>query len=255
MRLLILSDLHIDAWPMSRDKFACDFDVVVLAGDIHKGVESVEWSRWAFPDKPVVLVAGNHEFYEGEWNSTLQEMRDKAQFLGIHFLENDSVEIDGIRFLGCSLWTDFMLHGEKHRSDSMLDAEENLNDYKLIQLDGESGNRFEPGHTIDRHQQSLSWLQDQLAMGEPAKTVVVTHHAPLGESIPTYYLGHKLSPAFASHLPHLMGRSKLWIHGHVHESVDIMEGGTRVVCNPRGYARHGRNENERFDPGFVVELQ
>lgn len=258
MRLLIMSDLHNDMshFPLEVDgrRIDADADVIVLAGDIHEGSESAELARWTFPDKPIILVAGNHEFYDGHWNRTLQEIREKSRELGIHFLENDSVEIDGIRFLGCTLWTDFLLHSEKHRSASMEAADENLNDYYLIKLDDESGDRFEPKHTIQRHQESAAWLEEQLAKGDPARTIVVTHHAPLGKSIPQYYQGNKLSPAFASHLPHLMGRSKLWIHGHVHESVDYMEGGTRVVCNPRGYARHGRNENEGFNPSFIIEV-
>lgn len=72
-------------------------------------------------------------------------------------------------------------------------------------------------------------------MGNPAETVVVTHHLPLGQSIPEQFVGNILSPAYASNLATLVGRSKLWIHGHIHDNVDYMGGMTRVVCNPRGY--------------------
>jgi hypothetical protein len=46
----------------------------------------------------------------------------------------------------------------------------------------------------------------------------------------------------------------LWVHGHTHDSFDYVVNGTRVVCNPRGYAQYGVNENPRFDPGFVIDI-
>jgi len=78
----------------------------------------------------------------------------------------------------------------------------------------------------------------------------------LGTSIPSYYQGNDLSPVYASNLPHLLGRSRLWIHGHVHDSVDYQAGKTRVISNPRGYPRrHGATqENNFFDPFFTVEI-
>jgi hypothetical protein len=58
-------------------------------------------------------------------------------------------------------------------------------------------------------------------------------------------------------MDHLLGckRAVLWIHGHMHHSVDYDVRGTRVVCNPRGYLTDGRNENPRFDADFTIELQ
>lgn len=49
-------------------------------------------------------------------------------------------------------------------------------------------------------------------------------------------------------------RVQLWIHGHTHDSFDYRLNGTRVLCNPRGYARDGVNENALFDPQLVVEV-
>ncbi len=50
----------------------------------------------------------------------------------------------------------------------------------------------------------------------------------------------------------------LWIHGHMHASSDYTvapEGtlaGTRVVCNPRGYAPKHLNPN--FNPRLLIEV-
>jgi hypothetical protein len=47
------------------------------------------------------------------------------------------------------------------------------------------------------------------------------------------------------------------VHGHHHKTVDYMFGKTRVVANPRGYPGDfglSTPENDRFDPGKVVEI-
>ena len=64
-----------------------------------------------------------------------------------------------------------------------------------------------------------------------------------------------LNASFVSNADHLAGgdRVQLWVHGHTHDSFDYRLNGTRVVCNPRGYAKGGVNENAHFDPHFIVE--
>jgi hypothetical protein len=47
---------------------------------------------------------------------------------------------------------------------------------------------------------------------------------------------------------------QLWIHGHTHDSFDYLLNGTRIVCNPRGYARSGVNENPLFDPDLIIPV-
>src|SRR3989442_5778678 len=108
MKLLVLSDLHLEFAAFELDRTAAEAaDVVVLAGYIHQGTEGIGWARQTFPDKPIVYVAGNHEFYGHHWTRLLDELRLQAGAHGVHFLENESITVQGIRFLGCSLWTDF----------------------------------------------------------------------------------------------------------------------------------------------------
>lgn len=265
MKLLILSDLHVEMRPFSPvtegrriDEHA---DAVVLAGDIHAGARGPGWARDAFPDKPIVYVAGNHEFYGQHWTQLLDPLREMARKHGVQFLENDAVTISGVRFLGCSLWTDFELFGQKKRVAAMQRAGEIMNDYREIRIGGAPelywvhSKYLTPGLTASRHRASVQWLQEQLAQGDPARTVVVTHHAPHRNSIPERYQADLLSGAYASNLSPLMGRATLWVHGHIHDSVDYELASTRVVCNPRGYQHHsGRFENGVFEPGLLVEV-
>lgn len=208
MKLLVLSDLHNEVRKLDPvvdgRRIDADADVVVLAGDIHEGVQAPMWAREAFPDKEIVLVAGNHEFYGRYWNRNLRKMREKSVQLGIHFLENESVELFGVRFLGCTLWTDFCLYGDEMRRGSMREAQSKMADYHWIKLDRQPGENQDcrefrtvkliPQLTLRRHVQSIEWLDQQLATGNPDMTVVVTHHAPLGLSVPEHFQGDGLSP-------------------------------------------------------------
>jgi DNA repair exonuclease SbcCD nuclease subunit len=279
VKLLVMSDLHNEfkqPYPAAQHAAAwSEADVIVLAGDIDTGVRGIQWARESLRGKPIVYVAGNHEFYGGTWLATLAEMRDAARDAGVHFLEDDGVEIEGIRFLGCSLWTDFDLFGEKDRQWCMFNTQKVLADYKRIKNDQATRERYEVNaspwklkavHTRARHLVSRAWLERELARGEPDRTVVVTHHYPSIESCAPQWRDDPVSAGFGSQLPPaLLARAKLWIHGHTHDSCDYTlrhedEGNlwqTRVVCNPRGYPLAGTDaqfENARFDPELKIEI-
>ena len=252
MKLLVLSDLHVEFSPFSPNPVAAAAaDVVVLAGDIHKGREVVPWARRTFEDKPVVLVAGNHEFYWGEWDRTLDALRKEALAHQVHFLENDAITLEGVRFLGTSLWTDFAYFGQHTVEEAMAAARQFMTDYRRI-----AG--CTPQRTIERHQASRAWLERELARSdEGSRPVVVTHHSPSKRSTAARYRNDPCTPAFASQLPAaLLDQAGLWIHGHTHSSHLYRVGRCRVVCNPRGYPLgwiDGEYENREFDAGLLME--
>jgi predicted phosphodiesterase len=267
MKLLILSDLHLEHAAFVPSQRVLELaDVVVLAGDIHVGARGIHWANWAFGDKPVVYVAGNHEFYDGHWTRTLAELRGAARDHGVHFLEDEAVEIKGIRFLGCTLWTDFAYSGEEQRNQAMREAQRAMMDFRAIEADpqhevyeGSRRQRLTALHTLKRHEDSRTWLERELALAEPKETVVVTHHAPHHLSVSPRFIGSRLNPAYVSDLPNdLLGRAGLWIHGHTHSTayyfVNCGGAQTRVACNPRGYPMFGGGwENVDFDPDLLLE--
>lgn len=255
MKLQVMSDIHLEFAEMNPLK--TDADVVVLAGDIGKGIFPLKWSRWNFPDQPIVYVPGNHEFYGAQRLEMLAKMRIEARALGIHFLDNDEVVIDGpddsVRFLGSTLWTDFKLFGVDQKPYAMSEGSRYLSDFRVIQ-EGSRGH-FSPSHSVELHEQSLAWLTAKLDEPFDGKTVVVTHHLPSNLSVSPKFREGYLSACFASNLDHLFGKSALWIHGHTHDSFDYVENGTRVICNPRGYETYSSGaENYVFDSGLVVEI-
>jgi len=253
LRLRVLSDLHLEFAEFVPPPSTCD--AVVLAGDIHQGVAGLNWARRTFPELPIIYVPGNHEYYGRDWDRLATEMAGVALDLDIHLLDRGTVSIAGVRFLGCTLWTDFNLFGIERREDSMAAVGKTLFDYRYIEA---QGRRIVPEQTRQRHLEERAWLEDHLARPPEANcraTVVVSHMVPSLKSTAARYRASPLSAGFASHLEPLVARANLWIHGHTHDSYDYVLEGCRVVCNPRGYQKPQRRfENQAFNPGLVVEI-
>jgi predicted phosphodiesterase len=248
MRLHILGDLHLEFGETRVP--TTDADVVVLAGDIHVGREGRKWIRNCFPETPCVYVLGNHEFYRNSFPELSETLKRETDGSNVHVLENSSAETNGFTFLGCTLWTDFLVAADSEAA--MRVAEGMMSDYSIIRNNDE--NRvLRARDTMRVHQESVVWLRDRLARCEPARTVVVTHHAPSLRSEPPFHVDSPLKAAFVSNLDSLVEQSRvpLWIHGHTHYNVDYKIGSTRVLTNQRGYPDQ---LCKRFDPGLVIEV-
>lgn len=245
MKIHVLSDLHIEFAPFVPP--ATDADVVVLAGDIGVGEDGVEFAERAFADKAVVYVVGNHELYRNAL-PLIDRLKKRGR---VHVLEDDVVTVGGVRFAGCTLWTDFALHGAARVDECMVTAEMSMNDFRLIHLDN-SGARFRPHHARSKHEASRAFLSTTLATPFAGPTVVVTHHVPHPSLNDARYRDNPLSAAFVSDLsPLLDGRAALWISGHTHHNYDLVVGGTRCVSNQRGYPGE---EVPGFNAALVVEV-
>jgi Icc-related predicted phosphoesterase len=186
----------------------------------------------------VVYVAGNHEFYHGKWNSSLDHLRTEcARYPNIYFLERDIKVINDITFIGATLWTDC----NKNNPLTVHALADMMNDYRVIRNDENDYSKLRPIHSVERHYQTLSYLKQVLADMKDSKVVFVGHHAPSAMSIHDRYKHNvhyimnggyhsELSEFILDH-PHIT----LWTHGHMHDPFDYNIGTTRVVCNPRGY--------------------
>ena len=175
----------------------------------------------------------------------------------VRVLDDDEIVIDGVRFLGSTLWTDFMLFGGgDHRGAAMVEARNFMRDFSRIRTAEASSEFFTPEDSAALFTRHADWLDRQLAVPHAGPTVVITHHAPSRHSIHPRFADSLLNACFVSDAEHLLGTdsAQLWIHGHTHDSFDYAVHGTRVVCNPRGYAKAGMNENPRFDPDLMIEV-
>ena len=253
MRLNVLSDLHLSVEGMDRPRN--DADVVVLAGDIARPRESAAWALGF--DKPVLYVLGNHEFYGSSIEGTADELKRLCAGSHVHVLDDDEIVIDGVRFLGSTLWTDFMLFDEGDaRNAAVAEARMFMRDFSRISTGNASNQVFTPLDSATLFARHADWLNRQLAAPHPGPTVVITHHAPSRRSIHPRYADSLLNACFVSDAEYLLDaeRAPLWIHGHTHDSFDYAVHGTRVVCNPRGYAKAGVNENPHFNENLTIEV-
>ena len=250
MKLNVLSDLHLSLGALAAP--GTEADVVVLAGDIARPKEAIAWASGLA--KPVLYVPGNHEFYGASIAGTVEELKRLSVGTSIRVLDNDEVIIDGVRFLGTTLWTDFMLCGEgEKRVAAMQEAQRFMRDFSRIRI-GEAP--FTPEASAALFARAAAWLERRLAQPHAGPTVVITHHAPSRKSIHPRFADSPMNACFVSDAERLIdgSRARLWIHGHTHDSFDYVANGTRVLCNPRGYAKDGVNENPSFDANLLAAV-
>lgn len=254
MRLQILSDLHLETGAGTPADVARErglalpetgADVVVLAGDIAAGPDAVPWAAAQWPDRPVLYVLGNHEFYYREVEGVIAGCHMAAEGTNVHVLEREAINIGGVRFLGTTLWTDFELFGNVHAGEQA--ARELMMDFQVI-ADPETG-VLQPQRTRSWHQRSVDWLAAEMsATDEPV--VIISHHAPHRRSD---HFANTASSAFVSHMEAFImaHQPRLWVHGHTHGRDDYRVGPTRIVSNQFGYD----GEVTGFDPAFCVDLE
>lgn len=242
MRINYFSDIHLEFGPLQPPNN--DADIVIAAGDIGIGRQGVDWLKTI--NKPIIYIAGNHEFYTHEYKKTMAMLRTSCANTHIHFMEKDVFIFQGVRFIACTLWTDLLKHGEM----KAYEVARRLNDFRTIRFKEHS---FDQASFTQLHRHSLLWLENQLDTPFEGKTIVVTHHAPS-------VLSWRERPnelkrlAYCNDLDNLIKQHDItaWFHGHIHFPNDYVLAGTRILSNPRGY--HGRKEVEGFDQNKIVEV-
>jgi predicted phosphodiesterase len=251
VKIQLVSDVHLEfGHKVVLDNAGAD--VLVLAGDICSARHLVKPDDEFMPlpierknalnffkdcsekFNHVVYIMGNHEHYKHTFNDTAKVLRECLFGLpNIHFLDNEDVVLDDVKFIGATLWTD----NNKGCPVTENKLQFGMNDFRLIKYKDDKGNyfKFDPRLAAREHLQSKKRIG--IATFSDLPCVVVTHHAPSFKSIhPMYANDTYMNGGYASDLEYLMGDNvKLWVHGHTHKPFDYEVNGTRVVCNPRGY--------------------
>ena len=271
MKINLVSDLHINV----QDITLPGGDVLIVAGDTleiahirlaeHTGRNvflADRYRRFITEEfakyRHVIYICGNHEYYHGFFDTEPERLQAILPD-NVHYLENQSVEIDGVHFWGGTMWTN--MHGGNPLT--METVQNGLNDFRLIRFEhshqkhGYWTNKFSVYDAIKEYNYSLQQLKSFLVDHKDDKVVVITHHAPSELSVnPKYKEDYHLNGGYHNHLEDLImdnTQIKYWVHGHMHDPVDYVLGETRVLANPRGYAGHERSA-ENFDPGFSFEV-
>jgi len=272
VNIQLLSDLHLESNPHFVPQFAPGADVLVLAGDIgsyqndslltRMGIADFGLGRSAGWPCPVVFLPGNHEYDGQEFDAAHARLREVCQRLGFIWLEREVVMLQGVRFVGCTLWTDFDALTSAHAVTSPVTIGQQL---AAREKACRAANfALKKNHTLIAGQpmladgvralglESQAWLREALSIPAEDKTVVVTHFAPSLRSADPRFGINPGTAGFCNALDDLLPQAQLWLHGHLHCPVDYTVNGCRVVANPLGYAR--KNEQLFFKPQSCITV-
>jgi predicted phosphodiesterase len=276
MRISIVSDLHLEFSELDLDN-SQNADVLVLSGDIMVAADLHDFASDSDPTVSyraraaaqyrqflqkcsqqfphVIYVAGNHEFYRGKFHAGLDVLRDEcAKYPNVYFLERETKIIDDVVFVGGTLWTDM------NRGDpvTVYTVKNGMNDYRVIRNDQREYAVLRPSDTVERHRQTLSYIQSELAKYADRTCVVVGHHCPTQRSVhPTFVDQYHMNGGYHNELSGQIldhPQVALWTCGHTHHAHWYYVGNTLVVCNPRGYHQDGHGEQTGWNPNLVIDL-
>ena len=252
MKIRLLSDLHTEfrlpytTHPMAEYRGE---DVLVLAGDIASGSTNTMRVIKFFKDvgfPKIVYIAGNHEYYGGDYDDFNHKMTEKCLDVDdVYFLNPGSVEINDVLFVGGTLWTNFADNPMSQHA-----AQRGINDFRVIK-------NFSANKCVDAYNNHIEFIKYAYESRKPQqKTVVVTHFLPARECIAPRFRGTDLiNDYFANNLGgYIAGMSDTtWMFGHTHDATDIVLGDTRVVANPHGYY-NAVNDGVGFDPYKTITV-
>lgn len=252
MKIKIISDLHLEGGELEFTYKHSGEDVLILAGDIHTRCRHDKFIQSIPEHVEILMVAGNHEYYRsGHFDKVNQFFKD-LQWLrpNFHFLNNESINIDGVDFYGGLMCTDLLLYGFDPLIE--IDVKHCINDFTyILTADGNRTRTWNIDDHKEQHEIFTYGLKGFLNRTEGCKRVVISHFAPTQKAIAPQYQMSKINPYFVSDMEHLMGWEGIWCFGHVHNCYDGQIGDTRLICNPKGY---GHYENRMFDENLIVEI-
>ena len=270
MKIQLLSDLHLEVPPAFAPAPAPGADVLVLAGDIgsyQKGSRLTDddfglrrFSPLHGWPVPVLFLPGNHEYDMLDFDEAHARLRATCECLGMHWIEREVLLLQGVRFVGTTLWSDFDALGPAADQPGatlgqQLAAREKAfraaNFYLRTTGGTRGGEPLLAAQVRDLALECRQWLQQALAQPHDGTTVVVTHFAPSLRSADPRYGLTPGTAGFCNAWDDLLAGADLWLHGHLHAPSDYRQGRCRVVANPMGYAR--KNEQQAFRADLLID--
>ena len=271
MKLQLISDLHLEANPAFVAEPAAGADLLVLAGDIGSyqaraagAMAEPDWGLRRFSPLPhyagwpvpVLFVPGNHEYDGLDFDQAHADLRATCERLGLIWLERESLQLDGVRFLGTTLWADYDALASEHQPARALQQREKAfraaNFYLHKMATRRGGALFDAAAMREQALICQDWLDRALAQPHDGPTVVVTHFAPSLRSADPRYGRTPGTAGFCNALDPWLERADLWLHGHLHCAHDYRAGRCRVRANPLGYA--SKDEQRDFMARLCIEV-
>lgn len=257
VNLLLASDLHLDVGRYDlggqiarhlRNGYAVD--AVVLAGDLMEVAagDPVAYAAAQVPqDIPVAFVPGNHDFYGGRYGNLLNRWRARAHGSRVKVLAEEEMVVSNrhggeVVLLGTPLWSNLQSMGPVVEAALRQGIQHWISDFSC--MFPSTGGSWTVERMLEQFERAYRFLEAGLSdevSEDGRRRVVVTHFAPHRQSISEQWRSDDLTAYFVNHLPELVERADLWLHGHTHEAFDYQVGSEphlgRVICHPRGYSQ------------------
>ena len=260
MKIAYASDLHFEFNGFLIYKLIENInqntDVLILAGDIQthdKIIDDLLYIHSALPHIHIVFVTGNHEFFGGAISKVEAQLKlafdDHPK---IHYLEKSSFELDGVVFLGTTLWTGFNANEHFSQCVSEENAQRGIYDFKVVKQDDGA---FQTIYCKQMYHENCSWMRNTLKEVNNKTTIAITHFPPSPElchgSIPTGPLSNYFQTnCHAIMHPH---QPDYWVYGHNHWSDEKTTGATKFMSNQPGYPDEFCN-TDKLVKYFTVEV-
>lgn len=233
------SDIHFEfrrenhAWEPDNINFEDKTDrILVLAGDIGAvGDVRMCVKYYSMFYKHVIFVPGNHEYYGTDFRTQRESYLSMFDGIdNIHVLEKSGVVIDGVLFVGGTMWSD--MHNDPF---NLCYIHKYINDFRTIRVDGDPISaavmKNEYNSTVDAIRKSLKEHTDK-------KKVVVTHFPPSSTCRDTYKypIMDIVGSYFYPDVPEdLFEMADYWIYGHSHDDIRTVIHDCKIVSNQIGY--------------------
>lgn len=218
MKVSIHSDLHNEHRAEEILPVVPEADVLVFAGDVTKGSKAPDYYRKvgeANPNAKILYILGNHEHYGGQVEDIIKLNRDAfSDNDQIHFLENSHILINGVEFVGATLWTDFNL-AKSPEQISLI--ERRISDFYEIRYGSRKGLIRANGGMKTMFAESHRYIKDRLTISQASRKVVVTHFSPHPSLGHTDFPDSDFRAYFIANCRDLFRlQPDLWIYGHTH---------------------------------------
>jgi Icc-related predicted phosphoesterase len=263
MRCHYLSDLHLEAqlFSMAFPRGA----VLIIAGDLCQArcLDPSRTDRYSIEQRGramrlidealrkfahVLLIAGNHAHYDGVFEDTAEVMR--SHLPSVTVLDDEAVEIGGVRFVGSTLWTDL----GKQSEAEVTAIRKGMGEYFFVKTRGDRNQplaKLRPADTHRAHEAAWRRLREAVTVEPHRPTVIITHHAPSHMGLNPRFADSPLNSAYASSFDDEIATFEnvpVWVHGHTHIARTYRIGNTVVRSNALGFAAKGGAA-----PGFSVK--
>ena len=220
--LIVVDDIHLEGRPKEmQDDFANKINeriinikeqknvpILICAGDISEKDQGLDWVRQF--DCEIIYVCGNHEFWNNDYYEVIEVLKEKVklpEYKHIHFLHNESIILNGVRFIGGTMWADLakswawikrnyvlkhfysMADFRKITAKKFYNNQEDVdNMFKMLLSNGVDEERitnviskqlYNPYLQMEENRKTVEFIEDKMIEQFDGETVVVTHHLPI----------------------------------------------------------------------------